>query len=82
MKRAVDEVASKLAEDSHKGINRRCHKSDRRFSQEIVGVMARGGDARESVLSNKRTFTRERSLITQADSRGIINPRKLRKSSN
>jgi len=27
-------------------------------------------------------FTRERSLITQTDSRGIINPRKLRKSSN
>jgi len=63
MKRAVNEVASKLAEDSHKGINRRRHKSDRRFSQEIVGVMAqRGGDARESVLSNKRTF-HERTFI-------------------
>lgn len=85
MKRAMDEAASKLAEDSHKGINRWRHKSDRRqISQEIVGAMARrrGGDARESVLSDERTFARGRSLITRTDSRGTINPRKLRKSSN
>lgn len=44
-------VASKLTEDSHKGINRRRHKSDQRgSSQEIVGMMAqRGGDAAERI---------------------------------
>lgn len=40
MKRVVDKVASKLAEDSHKRINRRRHKSDRRGSvRKLVGMM-------------------------------------------
>lgn len=84
VKRAVDEVASKLAEDSHKGINRRCHKSDRRGS--VRKLLARWHDE-EEMLENPcfRTSVRsqgERSLITRADSRGIVNSRKLQKSSN
>jgi len=81
--RYADEVTSKLAEDSHKGINRRRHKSDRRGSVRKLSAWwrQRGGDAAErirafwwasSVMLHEGT-----SLITPADSRGIVNSRKL-----
>lgn len=48
---ALHEVVSKLAEDSHKGINRRRRKSDRRGSaRKLSGAIMQRGDARESVL--------------------------------
>lgn len=80
----MDEVASKLAEDSHKGINRWRHKSDRRGS--VRKLSARWHEEEEEEMLENPCFsverTRGRSLITRTDSRGIVNPRKLRKSSN
>lgn len=69
--------ASKLAEDSHKGINRRRYKSDRRGS--VRKLLARWHDEQE-MLENPCFWTSVRSqggrsLITRADSRGIVNPR-------
>jgi len=69
VKRAVDEVASKLAEDSHKGINRWRHKSDRRGS--VRKLSARWHEEEEEMLENpcfSVERTRGRSLITRTDS--------------